>query len=589
MKASIFVVDIFKRFPALVTTSTLLLFLANLIDAASIFSLVGVVDLFINPTLEGASPITKQIIKILSGIGFPVSLGWILALFLAFNVLRVCFQVFAQNWILKTKYAMLREIMLGTFDSFFTARWQFFINNKQGVLLNTFMREMQVLGDAFSAMGRYFSYLLQIVLYLLVPFYISWQVTGISIVAALLFAIPFFLLGRVSYRLGQLNTDTANKIGSVIQESLNLAKLVLGFGNQGKSSRRLADVFNRHRIAAIKSQTLTFAVPLMYYPFGLLVLIIGLFVARRLTLPLSETVVLFYALMRAIPVMGHLTGEKSRLDNFYPSYEQIMNLRNRAHGLKRLSGQREFKGFQKEMLIKGVSFGYSGHPLILTDINIRIPKGKMVAIVGGSGVGKSTIIDMIMGFNQPSKGQITFDGVPLEELEIDSYRQRIGYVPQDSVLFNMSIRDNLLWVNAGVSIEEIQRACQQANAEEFIKGFSGGYDTIVGDRGVRLSGGQVQRIALARAILRKPELLVLDEATSSLDTYSERLIQQAIESIAKETTVVVVAHRLSTIINAEYIYVLKNGKIVEEGRYLELMKKNGLFNNMAQMQSTAVG
>ena len=196
---------------------------------------------------------------------------------------------------------------------------------------------------------------------------------------------------------------------------------------------------------------------------------------------------------------------------------------------------------------------------------------------------------MIMGFHEPVSGMITFDGIPLQTFDINSYRQRIGYVPQDSVLFNTTIRDNLRWGNEEAGEAEIGEACRQANASEFIERFPDRYDTLVGDRGVRLSGGQCQRLALARAVLRKPELLILDEATSSLDTYSERLIQQAVESVAKETTVIVIAHRLSTVVNADYIYLLERGSVVEEGTYQDLLCKNGHFSDMVKLQSLGMG
>ena len=213
-----------------------------------------------------------------------------------------------------------------------------------------------------------------------------------------------------------------------------------------------------------------------------------------------------------------------------------------------------------------------------------ILKGKMIAIVGQSGSGKTSIVDLIMGFYEPDAGEITIDDISLKDFNINSYRKKIGYVPQDSVLFNTTIRDNLLWANDYATEEEIEYACRQANAYEFIEELPLKYDTVVGDRGVRLSGGQLQRIALARAIIRKPALLIMDEATSSLDTNSERLIQEAIEGIAKNTTVIVIAHRLSTIINSDYIYLFKNGNIIEEGTYQALLDKKSEFYNMIQLQ-----
>lgn len=585
MKVLIFIHDIFKKFPFLLIANTFLLLMVNLIDMASLFSLIVVVDLFIKQDLQSISPITKYILAAVKFIGLPDTLGWVLVLFLFFTVLKITFQIFTRYLILKTKYAVLRDIILGTFDDFFNARWYFFSSAKQGTLLNTFIREITVVGDAFGAMAEYFSTILQVILYLLLPFYLSWQITSISIIVALFFALPFFILGKISYRLGKLNTSTANEAGSVIQESLSLAKIILGFANQRKSIEAYASAFDEHRRVTLKSQTLTQAIPLIYYPLGILVLVIGLLISRRLSLPLSETIVLFYSLSRIIPYIGNLTAQKNCLDNFFPSYEQIMNLRHSAKELRQPTGTRIFRGFNKEIIINNLSFAYPAHRPIFTDINMHIPKGKMVGIVGESGVGKSTLIDMIMGFHKPAAGQITFDGISLQEFEINSYRRRIGYVPQDSVLFNMTIRDNLRWANESANEDKIQQACQQANAEEFIKKFPHGYDTIVGDRGIRLSGGQIQRIALARAILRKPELLILDEATSALDTHSERLIQEALENITKETTVIVVAHRLSTIINANYIYMLKDGCVREEGTYLELIQMNGDFNQMMQLQA----
>lgn len=191
----------------------------------------------------------------------------------------------------------------------------------------------------------------------------------------------------------------------------------------------------------------------------------------------------------------------------------------------------------------------------------------------------------MMALHEPSSGRITLDSIPLVEFDVRSYRRHIGYVPQESILFNWSIRENLLWAKGDACEKDLINACLQANAMEFIDKLPQGYDTVVGDRGIRLSGGQVQRLSLARAILRKPFFLVLDEATSALDTQSERLIQEAIESIAKETTVIAIAHRLSTIMHADHIVVLKDGRVAEEGTYTSLTKQNTYFQRMVQLQS----
>ncbi len=584
MKALIFIREIFRKFPFLLMANTVLLVLVSLFGACSLLTVSPVVDFYIHPDLQGISPLTAKVMSILEFFKLPVTLKSWLIVFVTFVSLSSAFQVFARYSILKTKYAVLRDLMLGTFKDFFNAQWYFFSSGKQGTLINTFTRELNVVGNAFGAMALFFAGLLQMAFFLVVPFYLSWQVTLISLGVALLFALPFVLLGKYSYRLGILNTTTSNQLTAVIQESLNLAKVVLGFANQRRSVESLKIAFDQHCRATVKSQTLDIAIPRLYRPFGVIMIIVALFSAGRFNVPLSEIMVLLLALLQVAVSIGNLTTQKNALENFLPSYEQIKQLRQQAKQLKQKTGGRPFRGFTRELLVEKLSFAYPGQEPVLVDINVRIAKGRMVAFVGGSGVGKSTFIDMIIGFHQPTAGRITFDGVGLEDFDLNSYRRHLGYVPQESVLFNMSVRDNLRWAKEDATEEEIKQACKEANAIEFIEELPQGYDTVVGDRGVRLSGGQIQRVALTRAILRKPDILILDEATSSLDTHSERLIQEAIEKIAKETTVIVVAHRLSTVINADYIYVLKKGRVVEEGRYSELIRMGGEFHRMAKLQ-----
>lgn len=579
-----FIQDIFRKFPFLFISNVLLLVVESLIGVAAIFTVAPVIDFFINPDLQSTSAITRRAAVLIESIGLPVTLGSFLAVFLSLQLLKNCFAIFTRHFLLRTKYGVLRDLMVGTFEDFFNARWLFFSSSKQGTILNTFVREMTIVGDAFGAMALFFAGLVQLIFYLSVPFYISWQVASVSLVSALLFASPFLLLGNINYRLGRLNTSTGNVLTAVIHESLGLAKVILGFGNQHKSIHALGQAFDAHRRATLKSQTLSLATPLLYEPLGILVLVIAVFTAKKVALPLSEIAVILWTLRNTIPLVGGLTTQKNSLANFFPSYEQVKNLRRQARELKQQSGELPFDGFQREMAIEELTFTHPNCDPTLVAINLSVFKGKMVALVGESGAGKSTLIDMIMGFNEPMAGQITFDGVPLQKFNIHSYRRRIGYVPQESVLFNMTIRDNLCWANETATDCEIREACRQANADEFIERFRDGYDTLVGDRGVRLSGGQCQRVALARAILRKPELLILDEATSSMDSQSERLIQQAIEAVAKETTVIVIAHRLSTIVNADYVYVLQRGTVAEEGTYQELIGRNGYFTRMIEMQ-----
>jgi ATP-binding cassette subfamily B protein len=291
-----------------------------------------------------------------------------------------------------------------------------------------------------------------------------------------------------------------------------------------------------------------------------------------------------WGLKGVVTHIGNLVTYRNLLYGFLPSFEQVKQLTEEAHLWVAPSGKQKFTKLNHSIVFQKLSFTYPGRDITLNQVNLCIHRGKFVAIVGSSGSGKSTLVDLLLGLNVHDQGQVLVDDIPLQQYELDSFRNRVGYVPQDAVLFHMSIRDNLLWANAEATEKDLWEACSQANATEFVEKLPEQLETVIGDRGVRLSGGQCQRLALARALVRKPELLILDEATSALDSHSEHLIQQAINEISGEITIVVVAHRLSTITNADYVYVMNEGKVAEEGKYIELLKHKGLFYKMVKAQ-----
>jgi len=244
----------------------------------------------------------------------------------------------------------------------------------------------------------------------------------------------------------------------------------------------------------------------------------------------------------------------------------------------------EIKSFDQKIEFKDVSFKYEKSSIILEDINLTINKGEIVAIVGPSGAGKSSLIDLIPRFYDPGAGVVLIDGTDVRKIKIASLRKLLGIVTQETLLFNDSIRNNIAYGSLDVPLEKIVEAAQTANAHNFISELTVGYDTIIGDRGVKLSGGERQRISIARAILKNPPILILDEATSSLDTESEILVQQAIERLMSGRTSIVIAHRLSTVQHADKIIVLNEGKIVEEGNHSYLLENDGLYKKLYTMQ-----
>lgn len=584
MTVAVFIRDIGKRFPMQIGAQTLALALEGAIGVVSFLTVAPVIDYVVDPSLAHPSVVTRQVAGWLRAVGLPVSLTTLLGVFVAFQLLKAGLSFLARYGMLHAKLAVLGDLTTGTYQDLFQARWPFFTDSAQGVLLNTFLHEITLVGEAFAALARLFAAVLKLACYLTVPLALSWQVTGLSVGAACLFSAPFLFLGRITYRLGAAATEAMNRLSAVVQESLASAKLILGFANQRQHAQALRVHFQSFRRAVLGSQTLATGTPLLYEPLGTLVLVVAMLTAQRFRLPLSEIAVLLWALRSSIPLIGEIMIQRNNVLNFLPSYEQVRRQRQRARAYAEGSGTQPFPGLRHGVTLDGLTFAYPGRPPVLRDLTLQIPKGRMVAFVGASGVGKTTLIDLLLGLLQPTGGRILIDGTPLEELDLGAYRGRIGYVPQESVLFNMSVRDNLRWANGAAGDDEMVEACRQANAEEFIARLPQGYETLVGDRGVRLSGGQCQRVALARAILRRPDLLVLDEATSSLDTQSERLIQQALERVAEDTTVIIVAHRLSTIAKADAIYVLEGGRVVEQGTYEELIRQRGAFSRMTQLQ-----
>jgi ABC-type multidrug transport system fused ATPase/permease subunit len=251
-------------------------------------------------------------------------------------------------------------------------------------------------------------------------------------------------------------------------------------------------------------------------------------------------------------------------------------------------GAKELKDIQGEVEFSHVSFGYRDHQKVLSDISFKVKPGQVVALVGESGVGKTTLVDLISGYYQPNQGKILIDGQDISQINLKSLRDNIALVPQEVTLFNDTIKNNIKYGNSRASDKKIIEAAKAAHAHEFIQKFPKKYEQLVGERGIELSTGQKQRVAIARAILRNPKILILDEATSSLDSATEKLVQEALNHLIKGRTTFIIAHRLSTIQKADKILVLEKGRIVEEGDHQELVEKGGVYKKLCQLQSTVV-
>lgn len=544
------------------------LLLDGVIAATSVLALAPLADYLLDPSLSNPSRVTRFVLES----GLTPGLIFFGVLFIFSNLLKCLLEIATRFTVLRIKYSVLREIIRDTLKTVLLSRWIFFVNTSQGRLMNTFQRELIIVGDSLGALANWLATFLQFFIYFLVPFLVNAKMTLIALVTAIILGMPFLLVNRLSYRLGKKSTETSIEMHGVLLEILTGAKLILSYARQHHVLKRYISAFDRHVWATLRSQALTSAVGSFYQLMAITAAIVALIFAAEQRDQLAEIAVVLWSLLKALPMIGRLLAGKTSIDNFLPSYEQLQDLRIDAASERETNGSKLFSRLTQSLSLKHVDFSYPGRKNILQDVNLEVTKGSMTALVGESGAGKSTVADMLLGLLIPERGELSIDGVPLAEWDLASYRRRLGYVPQDPFLFHTSIRENLLWSSDGeVSEERLWEVCRIANAVDFIKELPEGLDTIVGDRGVRLSGGQRQRLALARALMCSPEILILDEATSALDTNSELLIQKSIEQVAKNTTIFVIAHRLSTIVKADIVYVMSAGRIAQQGSFTELI------------------
>lgn len=576
------------RHPVLFIGLILVVLASGVLSLLVAVSVAPLADYLLDPNLTKANNVTLRLVALLRLLGFEPGILVFSGIFAFGNLINSLFLILIFYINRKIGYTVLRDLNVEGFRKFLGARWSFFGSLSQGAILNTFQHEIIKVGDAMTSLANQLSILFQLALIMSLPIFLMPLMVVTSIATLVVLTIPFLLLQRTSNKLGALNTSTSNRVMELLHETFQGIKIVQGYGRQELSIGRYLNAYDEHVKVTLKTQVLSTGVSNLHYVIGIFAALAGMGVAIANGGSLSEVAITLWSLQRAVPLANSMLVNKVSLDNFTGSYEQLQSVYKNAEAHKEVIGEKKFSHIEDGIRFFNVDFAYPGRNSLFKKLNISISKGEMVAFVGESGSGKSTIVDLILGLQIPISGKVFLDGFDLEDWDKNSFRERIGYVPQDPILFHSSIRDNLLWSQSDATESDLWEACRIANAEQFIQKLPDGLDTIVGDRGVLLSGGQRQRIALARAILRKPSLLILDEATSSLDSESEQLIQQSVDSIANQTTIIVIAHRLSTIVKADRIYVLKMGELLEEGNFTELMQKpNSHFSNMFEIQRGA--
>lgn len=457
---------------------------------------------------------------------------------------------------------------------------------RSGKFIDILNRQAEYAATAVFAATEIMTYLFFIVVYTIILLYISVSLTLICLTIALscMFLLNFLI--RRSKVIGIRCNDTNILMNEFITERLGLLKLVKIFSTEQEEIEKLETITRQYTknntdfwMNGVKIETFF---QIIIFGIALSILYISSVV---LSMPLALLLVFIFILIRLTDPLRQINAKRHDLGGELASLGKIdLTLREATTRDTIKSGTAPFVTVNNEIALNHLTFGYTKSVPVIKDFTTTIRKNEMVALVGASGGGKSTLVDLIIRLIEPDTGTITIDGMDIRSFDIRDYHRKIGFVSQESYIFNDTILNNICYGAGDVSLERATEAARSANAHDFIQQLPSGYSTMLGERGVNLSGGQKQRIALARAIYKKPELLILDEATSALDSESEQVIQQSILAIKNKYTMIAIAHRLSTIENADRILVIESGTIIESGTHAELIAKNGLYTKYYNIQ-----
>jgi ATP-binding cassette, subfamily B, bacterial MsbA len=499
--------------------------------------------------------------------------------------MRALFNYFAQVCINFSEISLVDNLRKRIFEQLEAQTLNYFNHKKSGELVNILTNEMERIRQLFGGIAFFITRSFAVIVYSTSLFMLSWKM---STVAILLFSLVAVALSTFNKQIRErsFGITTANdNFTSRTLEFIEGIRTIHAFSTQEFERKRYYQASEKI-VNTVKSiDVISLGVKPIAESISTLILISMIIVALTTGLmKVSALLTFFFVLFRIIPMIQDINGILAFLTTQTGAVENIKNLLKTDDKIYFQNGALKFPGLKRSIDLVSVDFDYNSNQRVLHNITLSIKQGEMTALVGSSGAGKTTVADLIPRFHDATEGYIYIDDIDIRKFEIHSLRRQIAVVSQNTFIFNTSVWKNIAYGTPTATEAEIKEAAQLANALEFILEMPEGFNTQLGDRGVRLSGGQRQRIAIARALLRNPEILILDEATSALDSVSERLIQESLEKLSVGRTVIVIAHRLSTIAKANKVVVLERGRIVEQGKYQELLELQGKLWQYHQMQ-----
>ncbi|MEN8192976.1 MAG: ABC transporter ATP-binding protein [Bacteroidota bacterium] len=544
---------------------------------------------WINRTIDDISTSFEE--YILSGEVDEVLLKISLLIVIAFFLKNV-FSFTASYFIAYVEQGMIKDIRDQLYKHLHKLPMSFFKNERTGDLISRVTSDVNIIQASVSSVFlNIFRDPITILVFLGIAFSISWKLSLFS-----LLVVPFSaaIIGWVGSKLRKQSLLLQQKLGNmttILQETISGVKIVKAFGMEEYENKRfMTETQNFFRVILKKVRTRNISSPtteviavllgavIIYYG-GRLVLIEG-------EIKASEFMVFLFAIFQMMPPMKQMSTLNNKVQESIGAAERVFEVLDTKPNIVNINAPKPLNSFNDELRFEGVTFNYSDSlEKILDKVDLSAKKGEIIAFVGSSGAGKTTLVDLIPRFYDPTEGKILIDGTDIKEVRTEDLRKLMGIVTQETVLFNETVFNNIAYGLSDMSKERVEEVAKIANAHNFILELPNGYDTVVGEQGTKISGGQRQRLSIARALLKNPPIMIFDEATSALDNESEVLVQQAIEHLMKERTTFVIAHRLSTIRNADKIYVLDKGRVVQEGKHDELLlDEDGIYKKLYELQ-----
>ena len=507
--------------------------------------------------------------------------------------LKSLFRYTSSYFVAPFEQGVIHHLRTRTFDHLRRLSMPFFTGNKKGNVINVMVSDVQVVQESvIGTVQNMVSDPIQMILILASLFIISWQLTLFTLVIIPITGLFINFISKSLKRRARRGQERLGLLIAVLDEFIAGIRIVKAFGAEnferekyqhmnGDYRNQMVSLKRRSDLASPVTEVLSIGVVITIILYGGNLILSG---GNSLQ---AESFIGFIALFGSfIQPIKTFSSALSRIQKGIVSFQRIEEFLETPIDVQERAGASSVQSLDQHIRYEGVRFKY-GDTEVLHGIDLEIHKGETIALVGPSGGGKSTLADLLPRFYDPFEGRIALDGQDLRALKVADLRRLIGVVTQEGVLFNDTVARNIAYGDPDPDLERVQAAAQAAYAHDFISVMSEGYQTVIGERGTKLSGGQRQRLAIARAIYKDAPILVLDEATSALDSESERLVQEALDRLTEDRTSLVIAHRLSTIVNADRIYVIDRGRVVEHGSHQELLQQGGVYRNLFDIQFEA--